>query len=445
MIIKIATEGFRTARFAAGLLLAAVMATSLAGCASAPAAPATKSAGKYAFWPLAPDEPRIQFVGAFNSSEDVSATKASDFEKIVFGKDAVLAAYVNKPYGIAVRDGKIYVCDIRSKALVVMDLAKKQTRLVGTTGASKLERPIAVAIGDDGQIYVADGIHGAIVVFDKGERFSRSMTIPKFKPAGMALSGDRLFVTDMGRQQVLIIDRNTGKELGVIGSVGDDDGQFRLPVGITIDKAGNVYVADMMRCKVQKFTPDGQFLSAVGQAGDHAGGFARPKHLAVDSDGIVYVVDAGFQNVQMFDSEFRLLMHFGAAGDFPGAMNLPVGIAVTDTGLEYFQSRVHPGFEVKRIVVVANQFGDGKISVYAMGERRATVALAELTASAASVSTGVAEPSPEMLKFQNVGGIEPGGESTPEESLLEPSPTPAPPAPAKASDPKPPASAASPK
>lgn len=411
------------------LLLATVSATSLVGllgCESSPkaAAPA-KSDAKYAFWPAAPDEPRIQFIGAFNSSEDISPTKSSNLEKIVFGADAVQAAYVNKPYGVAIRDGKIYVCDIRAKAVVVMDMAKKQTRLVGVTGATRLERPVAIAAADDGQLYVVDAIHEAVVVFDKDERFTLSLHIPKLKPSGIAIFGDRLYISDMARQQVLIVDRRSGKELGAIGSVGDEDGQFRLPLGVSVDKAGDVYVSDMMRCRVQKFTGDGKFLATVGEQGDHAGGFARPKHLAVDSEGIMYVVDSGFQNVQMFNDKFQLLMHFGAAGEFPGAMNLPVGVAVTDTGLEYFKDRLHPGFNAKRLIVVANQFGEGKISVYALGDRKPNFSLADMTAQSAKIETGVGAPSAEALKFQNIGGIEPGADGlNPDANKQEDAPPP---------------------
>ncbi len=400
------------AHTARSILLAGLIASGLLlfpGCSSGPSgAPRAATNTKYAFWPLAPDEPRIQFLGSFSSSEDVAPTSSSGLEKIVFGAEAVRAAFVNKPYGVAIRDGKIYVCDIRAKALVVLDLSKKQTRLVGVSGTTRLERPVAVAVADDGIVYVADGVHSAVLVYDQNERFVRSIAIPKLRPASMAVSGDRLYVADMGRQQVLILERSSGREVGAIGTVGDEDGQFRLPIGVSTDKSGNVYVADMMRCKVQKFTSEGNYISSVGEQGDHAGGFARPKHLAVDSDGILYVVDSGFQNVQMFDRDFKLLMHFGASGEFPGAMNLPVGVAVTDSGLEYFSDRVHPGFAPKRLIVVANQFGDSKISVYALGDRRSNYSIADLAASAATISSGVGAPTADELKFQNIGGVEPG-------------------------------------
>lgn len=404
-------RAIRNARTVVVALIAVASVLPTLGCSSSPAKAGVNSTTKYAFWPLAPDEPRIQFLGAFNSSEDVSPTQATNLERVVFGQEAVKPAYVNKPYGIASRDGKIYICDIRAKALVVMDLAKKQTRLVGVSGASRLERPVAVAIGDDGQLYVADGVHAAVLVYDKAERFSRFMAVPKLKPAAIAIHSNRLYIADIAAQQVLVLDATTGKQVGAIGSVGDEDGQFRLPIGVSVDRAGDVYVVDMMRCKVQKFSPDGKYIASVGEQGDHAGGFARPKQLAVDEDGIIYVVDAAFQNVQMFNRDMKLLMHFGAAGDFPGAMNLPVGIAVTDSGMQYFADRLHPGFAAKRLVIVANQFGDSKISVYALGERRPSYALADLSAAAARVETGTGVPTAESLKFQNIGGVEPGADA----------------------------------
>lgn len=402
MIAKLAKRTLCTA----GLI--GLIATGLVGCASSkPTAQAAKPKMACTFWPPDPDEPRIQFLGTISSSDDVAPTESSDFERLIFGKDSVRVAHVNKPYGVASRDGKIYVCDIRAKALVVMDLVKKQTRLVGITGATRLQRPVAVAVADDGEIFVADNVHGAILVFDRSERFSRFFEIPKLKPASLAIFGDRLYVADMARQQVLVLDRTSGKETGVVGSVGDEGGQFRLPVGVATDKDGNLFVSDMMRCCVQKFGPDGAYIGGFGELGDHAGGFARPKHLAVDAEGVIYVVDSGFQNVQMFDDKFQLLMHFGSHGSFPGAMDLPVGVCVTRSGLEHFQAMIHPGFEAKELIIVANQFGNAKVSLYARGERRPSYTQAQLREGATAVPLGVGTPSAESLRFQNVGGIEP--------------------------------------
>lgn len=381
----------------------------LAGCTASPnaggpggaKASGNTGANTYAFWPQFPVDPRIQFVRAYSGSGDLSDAKPSALEQVVFGKDVAREAMINKPYGVTVKNGRIYVCDLRAGSLVVLDLAKKQTRLVGTSGANRLSNPAAVAVADDGTIYVAESERGAVMVFDARERYSHSMGFSKFKPSALAIHADRLYACDMGGQAIQIFDRKTGKHLGSIGSVGDGDGQFRLPLGVATDAQGNVYVSDMMRCRVQKFSPDGTFIAGVGTVGDIPGSFVRPKHIAVDSDGIVYVVDAAFQNVQMFDDQLRLLMFFGAAGPFPGAMNLPAGIAVADSGLEFFQGLVHPGFDAKRLVVVTNQFGDAKVSVYAMGELRKGFTAADLAKSSVAVTAGIGttEETREMQKL----------------------------------------------
>ncbi|CAG0960880.1 hypothetical protein PHYC_00719 [Phycisphaerales bacterium] len=385
----------------------------LSACASTPAADARPSnaARSYAFWPLFPADPRIQFLRSFGSSDDLAPRKASGLESIVFGKEVTQEAMINKPYGLTMKGGKIYVCDMRAGSLVVLDLLKKQTRLVGVAGSGRLTHPVAVAIADDGMIYVAESDRGAIIVFDARERYSYSMGFQKFKPVSLALHGDRLYACDMAGQVVQIFDRKSGSHLGSIGSVGDEDGQFRLPLGVATDAEGNVYAVDMMRGRVQKFSPDGRFIAGVGTIGDTPGTFARPKHIAVDADGIVYVVDAAFQNVQMFDDQLRLLMAFGAAGDFPGSMNLPAGICVVEDGAQLFADALHPGFAATRLVAVTNQFGSAKVSVYALGQAREGYTAADLAKSAAKVSPGTGA-TPDTLQLQELG--------------QEPEPTPAP-------------------
>jgi DNA-binding beta-propeller fold protein YncE len=390
-------------------LLAACLAALLSACASTAPKASGPASGSYAFWPTFPDDPHIQFVRSISTSNDVAPKKASALEKVVFGKELDKAATINKPYGIAMKHGCIYVADIRNNCVVVLDLRQKQTRLVGLSGINQLKKPVAVAVGDDSTLYVADLGRGCIMVYDSSERYSRAYGHPDFKPSSLAIHGDFLYATDMTSQRVEAFDRNNGKSLGLIGSIGDEDGQFRLPIGVATDKIGNVYVVDMLRCRLQKFMPDGRFVGAVGAMGKVAGTFARPKHLAVDDDGIVYVVDAAFQNVQMFDPKFELLMHFGAAGDYPGAMNLPAGICISDDpqDLELLAGGVHPGFKPKRVVAVSNQFGDDRVSLYVMGDLREGYTAQDLAKAAIAVTPGTGKATPEEVKFSMPGSEEP--------------------------------------
>ena len=54
---------------------------------------------------------------------------------------------------------------------------------------------------------------------------------------------------------------------------------------LAVDGAGNVYVADGGNDRIQKFTPDGQFLLQWGGHGSEPGQFMRPQGLAIDEAG----------------------------------------------------------------------------------------------------------------------------------------------------------------
>jgi len=376
----------------------ACMSMVMLGCSS-PKADHGAAPGEYAFWPVLPADPHVQYLRSFRSSLDVSPGRESAFSRLVFGENNESAAAILKPYGVEMRAGRIYVCDSRANALTVLDLEKQQMRLVGVTGFNQVSNPVDVAVADDGMIYVADNERGGVLVFDREERFARAIGHDGLRPVGLEVHGDRLYVCNLAAQTVEIFDRHTGEAIGAFGGPGDEDGQFRVPLGIDIDKDGFVYVCDMMRCRLQKFTPDGELVGAVGALGDVAGSFSRPKQIAVDDDGIVYVVDASFNNVQMFNADFELLMAFGAAGTFPGAMNLPAGICVTSDSTSYFKDFAHPGFEISKVVLVTNQFGASKIAAYAFGSRREGWTVADLSSSSIDVSAGVGI-NPEAARLQ---------------------------------------------
>ncbi len=342
---------------------------------------------EYSFWPQFPAEPRVQFLTSYRYSSDIE-TKKSALEDLLYGEDSGVLA-INKPYGIEVFKGKIYVCDIRNPGVVVLDLVKQQTRIMTTRGLGGMAQPTDIAVAPDGMKYVADAVRGVVFVFDPKERHVKSFGHKGFKPVGIAVHQGNIYVCDFATQSVLVMDRNDGSIVRTIGGPGAEDGLFIRPLGIDVDDAGYVYVSDVIKCRLQRFDSNGELVSAVGQISDTAGSFVRPKHLAVDTNGIVYVADAAFDNVQMFNEQGQVLMFFGSGGTHLGAMNLPAGVCTNDDDIELFQKYVHPDFKVDQLVFVTNQFGPNKVSVYGVGELREGKTVDDIASMISDIPSGV--------------------------------------------------------
>jgi DNA-binding beta-propeller fold protein YncE len=115
---------------------------------------------------------------------------------------------------------------------------------------------------------------------------------------------------------------------GQWGTYGSTDGQFNRPVGITVDSAGNVLVADEGNNRVEKFTSNGSFLAKWGSSGSEQGQFSYPWGVVEDSDGNIYVADSFNHRVQKFTSTGTFVMMWGTYGSGNGQFNYPNGLAV---------------------------------------------------------------------------------------------------------------------
>jgi len=344
---------------------------------------------KYAFWPPYPDEPRVQFLVSLENSRQIAERTQNVMADIVYGKESVRDAAVTKPYGVEMWNGRIYICDIRGGGVMVFDLRKKQTRIMGTTGSETLAKPTDIAISEDGTKYVADVGRNLVFVFDASERFVTTYGMKDFQPTGIAVFGDRLYVANFVSQRIEILNRLNGSLIGFIGARGDEDGKFIRPLGVEVDQDGNVYVTDVIRCKLQKFSPEGQLLMSFGTITRNFGSLVKPKHVGVDHEGMIYIIDSSFQNAQIFSPTGDILTFFGAVGVHPGAMYLPVGVAIHYGDLDLFTPYIHPQFDAKYLILVTNQFSENKVSVYAFGSLRPGVTVESIRASQADIKLGL--------------------------------------------------------
>jgi streptogramin lyase len=352
-----------------GRIVALAVLTALAGCTAGPRAKFEPT-----FFPSPPSLPRVQFLGGFSDSTDV---EGKDTSFSLFGDwkgEGKKTMPIFRPYGITAAGGTIYLCDLGVAKVIAVNLVNKTfAYLKGTTGPGALKSPVNVKVDRNGFIYVADTLRKDVVEYDPSGEFFRALGGDvEMKPVDVAIDADNLYVLDGKNNEIKVFDLKSGAMTSSFGKSQNPEEALALPTNMAMDKDGFLYVTNVGSGKVMKFDRDGHLVSSFGKLGDGFGEFARPKGIAVDSNGYILVADAGFQNVQMFNPEGRLLMFFGEPNNLSqarGAMDLPAGIAVTTDNLEYFQKLAAPSFKLESVILVANQVGAPKVSIYGMGKR----------------------------------------------------------------------------
>jgi DNA-binding beta-propeller fold protein YncE len=318
------------------------------------------------FFPLPPAEPRVQFLTAINLAWDI-VPKRSGFAGLVFGARADLKREekVIRPHGIAVWQGKIYVCDKGAGHVKIFDVINGRFDILGG-GLGYLQGPTAIAVGADGYKFVVESFRKRIHTFDPDDGYLTSFQLEEGRPADLVAVGSELFVADVELSRIQVLDRMTGEVVGVVGGKGAERGQFQMPNSIAVDDEGELYLSDQFNSRFQKLDPDGKPLLVVGKMGDVYGTFGRPRGIAVGPDGIIYVGDALFHHVQMFDREGQVLMVFGSSHPASG-LKAPAAIAVDRSTLPHFSKYVDPRFEAEYLIFVTSMLGEQLVGVYAYG------------------------------------------------------------------------------
>lgn len=140
------------------------------------------------------------------------------------------------PGALFARDGRLYVADIRNHQIVVIDIARERlATVIGTGqggGPTELRYPNGVWVSADGVVYVSDTNNNRI------QRFSRDgSTMPSWQgafrnPRGLAGDGSgRIFVANTLAHEILVLD-NAG---GVIGrAVRAGSSEIGFPTGLAV-------------------------------------------------------------------------------------------------------------------------------------------------------------------------------------------------------------------
>jgi mucin-19 len=221
--------------------------------------------------------------------------------------------------------GFIYVADLKNNLIRKISPAGQVTTLAGSVGvfgftdatgpAASFNYPSGVAADASGNIYVAD----------PGNNLVRKVT-----PAGT-------------------VSTIAGSRIGGAANGTGIQATFNSPEGVAVDFAGNIYIADDFNNMIRKITPGGIVSTFAGSttAGSADGqgaaaGFNQPVGIAIDAAGNIYIADTGNNTIRIISPQGAVttLAGSGSQGSANGtgpqaSFNRPTGLSVDMAGIVY--------------------------------------------------------------------------------------------------------------
>lgn len=234
----------------------------------------------------------------------------------------------------------------------------------GTGETPLFSRPMGVAVGKGGRVYVTDSQNNRVCVFDSSGRFlfefgafGVAKPLPGAKnsyqpgslnfPVGIDTDEEgNVYVASFRNDSIEVFDAD-GKPLrrfpdpGTVvgkGSSGQDGtGIAVTDVAVFEDR---IYATDQYQ--VFAFTLEGDLITQWGRPGFQPAGLDHPNGLSVGKDGTVYVSDSNHARVTAFSPEGEALWNFGSPPRSASTtettdaqepvIELPRGLAVASDG-----------------------------------------------------------------------------------------------------------------
>jgi len=220
-----------------------------------------------------------------------------------------------------------------------------------------LQNPMGVAVAEDGRVYVTEtGGERLIHIYNSLGKEVGKFAPPDTQPAQRV----PVYVAVSPKGDVYVSDRNTAA-IFIFSADGTPKGKVTPPkgfedwhpLGLTFDKAGNLYVTDVTPDKHRVLVlnrvlilnptpastvridpvlahalPEGSILKlSFGTQGEKDGQFWFPNGIAVDSKGRIFVADSNNGRMQAFDKNGKFLFKINR-GMSSGDLSIPRGIAV---------------------------------------------------------------------------------------------------------------------
>jgi DNA-binding beta-propeller fold protein YncE len=248
---------------------------------------------------------------------------------------------LQSPRGLAVGpQGDLYVADLGNSRISVFGptgafmFSFGSLGIAGKSKPGQFNEPSGLAVGPDGTVYVADAWNHRIQEFDakgrpKGGLGGLSWSFYSPRDLGLDRQGN-VYVADTGNSEIKIADRG-GHLLARLGGRGSGLGKFREVFGVAVNSKGEIFVADPGNKKIQKFSPTpGSLALKERWVPGWKNGVFWPQ-LAVDKNDLVYAADNQGHKIWVYDSELNYRATLTPAPE-SAVLGFPMGLAFGPDG-----------------------------------------------------------------------------------------------------------------
>ncbi len=270
------------------------------------------------------------------------------------GGPATLAS-INQPHGTALDPaGNLYIADFNNFCVRVVSAATQRiSTFAGRCGTSG---------------YSGDGGAATAALFNSPRRVA-------FSPAG------DLYIADSYNACIRKVNAGTGivtTVAGICGAGGSTSGdggpavaaKFNDPHDVTVDQAGNVFVADNTGHVIRKIAASTGIITTV--AGNGTAGFSgdgssataaelnTPHDVVVDPAGNLYIADSQnnrVRQVSVSNGMISTIAGTGTAGATngpatSGTLQFPAGLALDGAGTLYISEE--QGYDIRQVVIASS-------------------------------------------------------------------------------------------